>query len=123
MAQLTIHVNGKPYDVGCEDGEEAHLRALAAVVDAKAREAAPGGGQLGETRILLLAALVLADEGGEAKAGLDAREARLAALEAEGRGAEARAVAALDAAAQKIEAMASGRLDAASALESGPARA
>jgi cell division protein ZapA len=123
MAQLTIHVNGKPYDVGCEDGEEAHLRTLAGVVDAKAREAAPETGQLGETRVLLLAALVLADERGEAKARLDACEARLAALQAEGRGAEARGVAALDAAAQKIEAMASGRLDAASALEPGPARA
>ena len=123
MAQLTIHVNGKPYDVGCEDGEEAHLRALAAVVDAKAREAAPEQGQLGETRILLLAALVLADERGEAKGRLDACEARIAAIETEGRGADARAVAALDAAAQKIEAMASARLDGASGLEPGPARA
>ncbi|MGI8840818.1 MAG: cell division protein ZapA [Caulobacteraceae bacterium] len=106
MAQLTIHVNAKPYVVGCEDGEEAHLRALAAVVDAKAREAAPEGGQLAETRVLLLAALILADELGEAQARLAAAEGQGAAFHAERRGAEARAVAAIEAAARKIEAMA-----------------
>ena len=25
MAQLTIEVNGRPYVVGCEDGQEQHL--------------------------------------------------------------------------------------------------
>ena len=110
MAQLTVHVNAKPYVVGCEDGEEAHLRALAAGIDAKAREAAPGAGQLGETRIMLLAALVLADELSEATARVAAAEGQLATLEDERRRADAKAVAALEAAVQKIEAMATGDL-------------
>ena len=108
MAQLTVHVNGKPYVVGCEDGEETHLLALASMIDAKAREAAPGAGQLGETRIMLLAALVLADELTEAKARAAAADGRVAALGAERRLADAKAVAALEAAAQRIEAMATG---------------
>ena len=44
MAQLTIHVNAKPYVVGCEDGEEDHLKALASLLDARAelRDVRPG---------------------------------------------------------------------------------
>ncbi len=106
MAQLTVQVNGKPYIVGCEDGEEAHLTALTALIDEKVRAAAPGGGQLGETRLMLLGALILADELSEAKARLAAAQGQLAASEAERRVADAKAVTALEAAAQKIEAMA-----------------
>ena len=29
MAQITIDINGKPYVVGCEDGQEAHLTEIA----------------------------------------------------------------------------------------------
>jgi cell division protein ZapA len=108
MAQMTIHVNAKPYVVGCEDGEEAHLRALAALLDAKVRDAAAGAGQLGETRIMLLGALVLADELSDAEKKLAAAEGKIAVLEDEHRRAEARAVAALEAAAHKLEAMAAG---------------
>ena len=106
MAQLTVQVNGKPYIVGCEDGEEAHLVALAALIDAKVREAAPGGGGLGETRLMLLGALMLADELSEAKTRLAAAGAEVAALVAERARADAKAVTALEAAAHRIEAMA-----------------
>ncbi len=106
MAQLTIHVNGKPYIVGCEDGEEAHLQTLAALIDEKVRAAAPGGGQLGETRLMLLGALILADELTEARAILNVAQAELASARVAGGRADARAVAALEAAAQKIETLA-----------------
>jgi len=108
MAQLTIQVNAKPYVVGCEDGEEAHLVALAALLDEKARGAAAGAGQVGETRVMLLGALILADDLVEAKAALAAAQGRVAALEEEQRRAEERTVAALEAAAHKLEAMATG---------------
>ena len=62
MAQLTIHVNGKPYMVGCEDGQEAHVTTLAAQVDAKVREMGAGDPNLGDTRLMLMAALMLADD-------------------------------------------------------------
>jgi cell division protein ZapA len=62
MAEITIQIAGRAYDVACRDGEEEQLRRLARLVDAKADQvrAAVGGG--GETRQLLLAALLLADE-------------------------------------------------------------
>ncbi|MEO8811624.1 MAG: cell division protein ZapA [Caulobacteraceae bacterium] len=107
MPQLTIHVNAKPYIVGCDDGEEAHLQALAGLIDAKVREVDPGAGaQLGETRLMLLGALVIADELSAAKARAAAADAEVAGLREALARAEARAVDAVEAAAHKIEAMA-----------------
>lgn len=80
MAQVTLTVGGRRYDLACRDGEEAHLEALAAVVDNKAEEAARAVGNANETRQLLLAALLLADELSEVRAGqADPAEARFAA--------------------------------------------
>lgn len=62
MAEVTLHVGGHAYKVACRDGEEDHLRRLAAFVDGKISEARSAVGDLGEVRQLLLAALLLADE-------------------------------------------------------------
>lgn len=62
MAEVTLTIGGRHYDVHCRDGEEAHLRSLANRVDAKmaqARQSAPG---LTEVRQFLFAAILLADE-------------------------------------------------------------
>jgi cell division protein ZapA len=107
VAQVIVQINGKPYGVGCEDGQESHVRALAAVIDAKVGEVAHEAGALGETRLMLLGALMLADEVSQLRNGLAAANARVAHLETETDAAEARAIAALEAAAQKLEAMAS----------------
>lgn len=106
MAQVTIHVNAKPYLLGCEDGEEARLQGLAAELDARVRALGAGGAALGETRLMLMGALVLADEVAGAAERLAAAEAETARLRAQLDIADARAVAALEAAAKKIEAIA-----------------
>lgn len=62
MAQLDLLIAGRSYELACRDGEEDHLRKLAALVDAKAIDAAKAMGGLGEVRQLLFAALLLADE-------------------------------------------------------------
>lgn len=62
MAKVSLMVGGRPYDVQCSDGDEAHLAALAEMIDAKAtlaRQATPG---LTEARTLLFAAILMADE-------------------------------------------------------------
>ncbi len=47
-------VNGKAYTLGCGEGEEAHLKELAVLVDAKAREAQNMvGNQASDTKLLL----------------------------------------------------------------------
>ncbi len=107
MSQLTIHVHGKPYVVGCDDGQEAHLRSLAMLLSDKVAELASDAGQLGETRLMLLGALVLADELAESRARAEKAEAEAARLRDHLAQADSRAVAALEAVAAKIESMAS----------------
>ena len=62
MASVDIEIAGRRYNVACRDGEEEHLRSVAALVDAKARDAAAALGSLSESRQLLFASLLLADE-------------------------------------------------------------
>ncbi len=69
MASVDLEIAARSYSVACRDGEEAHLRALAAIVDKKARDAASAVGAMGEARQLLFASLLLADELKEARAG------------------------------------------------------
>jgi cell division protein ZapA len=65
MAEVTLTVGGFSYKVACRDGEEEHLLKLGALVDAKAKDARSAVGNAGETRQLLLAALLFADEASE----------------------------------------------------------
>ena len=62
MAQLTVKINGYAYNVGCEDGQEAHLQEMARQVERRIENIKALGGQSGESRLLLLAALLMADE-------------------------------------------------------------
>jgi cell division protein ZapA len=106
VAELNIEVNGRTYAVGCEDGQEDHLRALAAVVDAQVRQVGQSGAQLGETRLMLMGALLVADLYSELKGRIATLEGEVAGLRADQSRAELRAVAALENAAQRIEALA-----------------
>lgn len=63
MAEIAIEVGGRRYDVACRNGEEPQLRRLAMLVDQKAEQARGAvGSNANESRLLLLAALLLADE-------------------------------------------------------------
>ncbi|HLI21968.1 MAG TPA: cell division protein ZapA [Stellaceae bacterium] len=66
MPQVAISINGRSYPVACDEGEEERIRELARVVDSKVAGFARQVGQAGEARLLVLAALVLADELAEA---------------------------------------------------------
>ena len=62
MPEVDLTIAGRSYRVGCRTGEEDSLRAAAALVDAKSREALAGLGTLSEARQLLFASLLLADQ-------------------------------------------------------------
>jgi len=66
MSDVTLTIGGRSYRVACADGEEPHIQRLGTMIDAKL--SAMGGieGQA-ESRVLLFAALLLADEVFEAK--------------------------------------------------------
>ena len=70
MARVSLTVNGRPFTVTCDDGQEARIRRLGQYVDAKVGEFVKSIGQVGEARLLLLAALVIADELAEANEAL-----------------------------------------------------
>ena len=62
MAQVTVKINGYSYTVGCEDGQEGHLMAMAAQVEQRIDSIKALGSSSGEQRLLVLAALLMADE-------------------------------------------------------------
>ncbi len=106
MGQVTIEVNSKPYIVGCEDGQESRLRTLAALVDDQVRQVSGDVGPLGDTRLILMGALLVADELTEAKAQLALSASELERARDEVAGLEARAAKAIHSAATRIEAIA-----------------
>ena len=88
MAQLTIKINGYAYTVGCDDGQERHLLQMAADVESRIDSIKALGGQSGEARLLVLAALLMADELHDQKtllANLQAEMTRQPKAEAESR--------------------------------------
>lgn len=62
MAEVELTIAGRPYRVACRNGEEENLVRAGALVDQKSREALAGLGTLSESRQLLFAALLLADQ-------------------------------------------------------------
>ena len=106
MAQVSVEVNGRPYVIGCEDGQEQRLTQLAAVVDAQIRQVGRDVGPLGETRLLLMGALVMADDIADLRGEIETLRAQVAEAKADIGRAELAAVAALDAAAARLERLA-----------------
>ncbi len=104
MATVEIEVNGRAYRLNCEDGQEGRLRELAGYVDQRLR-ALTGGGKAGsDAQMLLMTALVLADELQETAAG---RGIPMPAAPAAGPAMDEAAVAAaLDGVARRIEGVA-----------------
>jgi cell division protein ZapA len=75
-------VNDRPYAIACDDGEEAHLRELAAHVDAKVRELLDTVGQVGDARLMLMAALLITDDYFDALTRLEQSSQEIARLAA-----------------------------------------
>jgi cell division protein ZapA len=65
VSNVTLQIGGRSYLVACAEGEEAHVESLGQVIEGKVRELGTGGHN--ETRLLLFAALLLADELHEAR--------------------------------------------------------
>ena len=97
MAQVTVRINGYAYTVGCQDGEEQHLLAMAGEVERRIDSIKAVAGQSGESRMLVMAALLMADDLYEMDKAL--RETRKQADAA----AKAAAAAAQSAAYPKLE--------------------
>lgn len=62
MADVRLMIAGREYIVTCKDGEEERLKTLGSLVDSKAQEAGGSTRGMNESRQLLFASLLLADE-------------------------------------------------------------
>lgn len=106
MGQVAVTVNGRPFKIACDDGQEPRIRRLAQYVDARIAEFVKSVGQAGEARLLLLAALAIADELSDANEALAQERSLTRAAEAEAAAAAEAAASGVHAAAQRIEAIA-----------------
>ena len=48
MALVTVTLNGRKYEISCDDGQEAHLEKLAAYVDSRVAELQGAVGNVGD---------------------------------------------------------------------------
>lgn len=62
MPQITITVNNRDYQIACDDGQEEHLARLGTYIDKRARELTAAVGQIGDSRLLVMVSLLIADE-------------------------------------------------------------
>ncbi|GGE06369.1 hypothetical protein GCM10011529_10910 [Polymorphobacter glacialis] len=69
MGKVTVAIGGRSYPLSCRDGDESHLTALAASVADKAEGLTRSLGSMSEARLLLMAALTVADELHEIRGG------------------------------------------------------
>ncbi len=110
MAQVNVTINGRQFRMACEDGEEAHLLQLAEDLDRRIDKLRARFGEIGDTRLTVMAALTLADELAETKDKLQRFEPELASLQdarvqsaERAKATQAAVSAALNAAAERIE--------------------
>jgi cell division protein ZapA len=110
MSQVSVTINGRQFRMACEDGQEAHLMDLARDLDSRIEGLRGKFGEIGDTRLTVMAALTIADTLAETNQRIRRLEEEVAAMQ-EGRAAAAdrartaqtSVAAALTAAAERVE--------------------
>ena len=105
MGQVGITINGRKYEVACEEGQEERLTRLGAYVDERTSELLNSVGNVGDVRLMVMASLLVADKLFDAFANLEKLRAQLAQGR-QGAAAEAgddKLAPLVDAIAQRIE--------------------
>lgn len=80
MAQVTASIAGRQFRLACEDGQEEHLLALAKDIDQRVIDLRAKFGEIGDTRLTVMAALMVADDLSEANRRIRGLEEEIAAL-------------------------------------------
>ena len=102
MSQVSVTIDGRKYRLACNEGEEARLESLAGLIDQKIGEMRTTFGEIGDQRLVIMAALTLADNLTEAR---DEAAAERKRSEDVGRRADAIA-SSLDALGSRLESVA-----------------
>ena len=113
MSQVNVTINGRQFRMACEDGQEGHLRQLAQTLDERIVALRGQFGEIGDARLTVMAALMVADELAETAKKVKRLQDELASLQesrvvASDRASSTQAalVAAFASAAERIEDMA-----------------
>jgi len=81
MAQVSVTIDGRKYRLACNEGEEARLESLAGMIDEKIGEMRATFGEIGDQRLVIMAALTIADNLAEARDEAAAERKRFEAAE------------------------------------------
>jgi cell division protein ZapA len=82
MAQVSVTIDGRKYRLACNEGEETRLETLAGLIDGKIGEMRASFGEIGDQRLIVMAAIAVADNMAEARDEAEAERRRLAEAEA-----------------------------------------
>lgn len=82
MPEVTIHIGGRPFNVACQEGEEHFLQSAAGLLDDEAKALMDQIGRLPESRMLLMAGLMLADKAAGTQDQIKSMENKIAQQEA-----------------------------------------
>ena len=104
MPQVTVQINGRGYQIACDEGQEAHLARLGNYIDNRIQELVAAVGQIGDVRLLVMVSLLLADELSDAYAQLKVASADRGVAARMDR--EENLAVALESVAQRIETIA-----------------
>ncbi|MEO0635091.1 MAG: cell division protein ZapA [Pseudomonadota bacterium] len=80
MPHVVVNINGKPYRMACDDGQEAHLQALGERLDGYVTSLKGSVGEIGDQRLTVMAGVMAADALSEAEERVAKLEAELKAL-------------------------------------------
>jgi cell division protein ZapA len=110
MAQVNVTINGRQFRMACEDGQEDHLNALARELDGRINGLRAKFGEIGDTRLTVMAAITVADELAEAGLRIKRLEEEFATLQQvqaaasdRSKTTQATLASALSAAAERVE--------------------
>jgi cell division protein ZapA len=113
MGQVNVSINGRQYRMACGDGQENHLTRLAQELDQRIAGLRRDFGEIGDMRLTVMAALIVADELTEQGLRLRRVEDELAALQDarmvasdRAKATETAIAAAFNSAAERIEKLA-----------------
>ena len=110
MSQVSVTINGRQFRMACEDGQEGHLMNLARDLDSRIDGLRAKFGEIGDTRLTVMAALTIADSLAETGTRIKRLEDELASLKdarteaiSLDKAAHTAIATALNAAAERIE--------------------
>ncbi len=110
MSHVNFTINGRQYRMACEDGQEGHLLKLARDLDTRIVQLRSQFGEIGDMRLIVMAALTIADALHETGTQLHRAQEELSALQDAGennaersQASAAALLSALTAAAERVE--------------------